>query len=296
MNYIDQIMRAIDYIELNLEEELIIDKISKEAGISKWHFQRVFKSVVGETVKDYTLIRKLSLAAKDLLDSDQSILQISIKYQFESHEVFSRAFKRVFQHSPSDFKKLNKANQAIPQKPRITKEYLEHLFQGVEMEPKIIQLPAISLVGVKGIVKSVLNPEFSNNFQTIPHLWEQLREKLKNSGYTEIIERVSLIQALDESKIDSDLEYFAGIKVDEAFLIKTVDLEKKLLPAGMYAEFLHKGSVRNVHHTMRYIYGSWFPKSGRARASGPDVSFYNQEKDPHSEMNEVRIMIPITRN
>lgn len=293
MNYLEQIMRAIDYIEQNLEDELIIDKISKEAGISKWHFQRVFKCVVGETVKDYTLIRRLSLAAQELLKTNENILQIAIRYQFESHEVFSRAFKRVFQQTPSEFRKLNNQQSSIPQKPRITIQYLEHLFQGVQMEPKIIQLPTLHLIGIRGIIKSVLNPDFTKNFEIVPQLWEQLRQELIKLNLNEPIQRVSLIQALDESKMDSDLEYFAGIKIAEDFVNSSKALEKRILPTATYAEFLHKGSVRNVNHTMRYIYGSWFPKSGRLRGVGPEVSFYSSEADPHSDQNEVRILTPI---
>jgi AraC family transcriptional regulator len=293
MNYLEQIMRAIDYIEQNLEDELIIDKISKEAGISKWHFQRVFKCVVGETVKDYTLIRRLSLAAQDLIKTDESILQIATRFQFESHEVFLRAFKRVFQQTPSEFRKLNNQQSSIPQKPRITIQYLEHLFQGVQMEPKIIQLPTMYFVGVKGIIKSVLNPDFTKNFETVPQLWELLKQELKTINLTNPAERVSLIQALDESKMDSDLEYFAGVIVTEDFKITNQNLEKRILPPANYAEFLHRGSVRNVNHTMRYIYGSWFPRSGKLRAVGPEVSFYSWETDPHSDQNEVRILTPI---
>lgn len=293
MNYLEQIMRAIDYIEQNLEDELIIDKISKEAGISKWHFQRVFKCVVGETVKDYTLIRRLSLAAQDLIKTDESILQIATRFQFESHEVFLRAFKRTFQQTPSEFRKLNSQQSSIPQKPRITIQYLEHLFQGVQMEPKIIQLPAMHLVGVKGIIKSVLNPDFTKNFETVPQLWEQLKQELKTLNLITPVERVSLIQALDESKMDSDLEYFAGIKVADDFKSTNENMEKRILSPAKYAEFLHRGSVRNVNHTMRYIYGSWFPRSGKLRAAGPEVSFYSWETDPHSDQNEVRILTPI---
>ena len=71
MDYLIQINRAIDYIENHLADDLIIDEISREAGISKWHFQRVFKAVVQETVKEYTLQRRLSLAAAEIVRSEK---------------------------------------------------------------------------------------------------------------------------------------------------------------------------------------------------------------------------------
>jgi AraC family transcriptional regulator len=96
MSYLDQVNRAIDAIEENLCSSLPLESIAKEAGLSKWYFQKIFRGMVGDTVREYILKRRLSLAARDLINSNQKVIDIAIAYGFDSHEVFTRAFKRVF--------------------------------------------------------------------------------------------------------------------------------------------------------------------------------------------------------
>lgn len=111
MKYLDQIDRAIRYIEENLSSDLIIDQVARESGISKWHFQRVFKAVTGETIKSYTMSRKIAIAARELLQTEKKIIDIGLELNFDSHEVFSRAFQRIMEVSPSQFRNQNKAGQ-----------------------------------------------------------------------------------------------------------------------------------------------------------------------------------------
>ncbi len=278
MNYLVQLNRAINHIEENLNGELIVEEIAKEAGISKCHFQRVFKAVLGETVKEYTARRRLTLAAQELARANLSILEVALTFGFESHEVFSRAFKQFFQMSPSEFRQKS-ATAFVHVKPRITKAYIEHLYKGITMEARIVKLDESLVRGVSTRVNEVNSPEFPKNFSIISALWKTLREQARDFSYQKL------------SLIDSDLNYFAGVLVpDEEVLTQ---LELKQLPAGEYAEFLHIGPMSNIAHTMNYIYGSWFLNSGRDRGEGPDISLHTEKTDPSSNENEVRILIPL---
>lgn len=280
MNYLEQINRAIDFIEQHLDEELIVSQISQEAGISKWHFQRVFKAVLGETVKGYTLSRRLSLAAQELLRTDKKIVDIALSNGFESHEVFSRAFKQTFKSTPSEFRS-NQKFESIPTKLRITKDYIEHLFKGINMQPKIVKLPAFVARGVSAKISDVNGPQFLSNFEIIPKLWNELKKNVGDASHEKI------------SMIDSDLIYFAGVICDEESLSH---LECKEIPDGEYAEFLHVGPMSKIDHTMNYIYGSWFPNSEREREVGPDLSLHTEKTNPMSSENEVRILIPLKKD
>ncbi len=105
MMYNEQYMlRALDYIEKNLTKDLSLFDISREAGFSVPHFYRLFKRLTGDTVGAYILRRKLSLAAKDLTDSKKTVTDISFAYGFESHDVFTRAFTRVYGMSPNKYR------------------------------------------------------------------------------------------------------------------------------------------------------------------------------------------------
>lgn len=105
MMYSEQYMlRALDYIENNLTKDLSLFDISREAGFSVPHFYRLFKRLTGDTVGAYILRRKLSMAARDLTDSKKTVTDISFAYGFESHDVFTRAFTRVYGMSPNKYR------------------------------------------------------------------------------------------------------------------------------------------------------------------------------------------------
>ncbi len=99
------LQKAMDYIEKNLTGDISYYDIAREAGISVPHFYRLFKRLTGDTVGAYILRRRIFMAANDLVDSNKSIVSIALEYGFESHDVFTRAFKRVYGMSPSKYRK-----------------------------------------------------------------------------------------------------------------------------------------------------------------------------------------------
>ena len=278
MDYLAQINRAIDYIEEHLEGELVIDQISQEAGISKWHFQRVFKAVLGETVKEYITRRRLSLAAQELIGTNSKILDIAMNFGFESHEVFTRSFKKLFEISPSELR-AQKGSFMIPVKPRITRNYIYHLFEGISMEAKIVKIQKSLVRGVSAKISLVNSAEFSTNLDVIPKLWAKLRTQIGVLNYPKM------------SLIDEEMNYFAGVLLNDEEVFQ--HLERREIPEGDYAEFLHTGPMSNIIHTMNYIYGSWFPKTGKIRGNGPDLSMHTEKTNPTSSENEIRILIPL---
>jgi AraC family transcriptional regulator len=98
-------LKALGYIDKNLTRELSLFEIAREAGFSVPHFYRLFRRLTGDTVGAYIVRRKVSMAAHDLAVSDEPITGIAFKYGFESHDVFTRAFKRVYGISPSAYRR-----------------------------------------------------------------------------------------------------------------------------------------------------------------------------------------------
>lgn len=103
----DIIMDLVAWIEGNLNYSLHLDDIANKCGYSKWHLQRVFKTVTGYNLSSYIRARRLSSSAIDLRSTDQPILHISIKYGFYSQQTFSRAFRKMFGVSPGQYRNLD---------------------------------------------------------------------------------------------------------------------------------------------------------------------------------------------
>lgn len=285
-----QINRAIDYIESHICKALEIEDISRQAGISRWHFQRIFRAMVGDTVKEYVLKRRLSLAAKDLIDSNKKIVDVAIAYEFESHEVFSRAFKRTFGMTPKSFRAAKPEQFLFPHKPKITLAYLNHLYGGITMQPIIKDMNKTVAIGMTDNFKSVLDSE-SDNQIVIPRLWSRFEKELRKHPRLSSAAKVGLISCPSDDAVEANMEYMAGVIWDGDYVAK--GFESRSIPAGEYAEFTHRGPMRNINHTINYIYGSWLPKSGRERGDGPEIEFYPKDFNPNSPSAEMKILIPL---
>ncbi|MEG0771754.1 helix-turn-helix transcriptional regulator [Clostridium sp.] len=105
MNNNETIEKSIEFIENNLIERISLEDLAKRTFLSKYHYHRVFHELVGETVMEYVRKRRLTEAAKELVETNAKIVDVALKYQFSSQEAFSRAFKRMFKVSPGEFRK-----------------------------------------------------------------------------------------------------------------------------------------------------------------------------------------------
>ena len=101
MNWIQSLSKAIQYIEEHLTDEINIDEVSNESYASSSHFQLVFHLVMGMTIGEYIRNRRLNLAAQDLLQPNSKIIDVAMRYQYDTQESFSKAFTRFHGVPPS---------------------------------------------------------------------------------------------------------------------------------------------------------------------------------------------------
>lgn len=115
MNKLELLSDALDYIESNIYEEITADDVAKGCYCSKSYLQKIFRYLNYGSIKDYIIKRRLTKAARDLVeDSSESILDIALKYCYSSPEAFTRAFKQVWQCNPSVFRKEARFTQLYP--------------------------------------------------------------------------------------------------------------------------------------------------------------------------------------
>jgi len=126
VDYLKGVQLGIDYIEANLDFTATITGVAKEAGMSQWHFQRIFKGLTNETLKTYIRSCRLANSLDKLLSSDMRIIDIAFIAGFESQQSFSRAFKDAFKLTPNAYRKLADKNLFL-KKLQFNSQYLEHL-------------------------------------------------------------------------------------------------------------------------------------------------------------------------
>lgn len=284
MDYIIRLINALDYIEENLTSIIELKDVANKAYFSLYHFHRLFGAIIGDNMKEFIRKRRLTEAGNDLIETDERIIDIAIKYQFGSQAAFSRAFKKMYGITPLQYRK-NGENLVLFQKKRLTDIRLKHLDGGISMEPKIVDKEKFMVVGMKYYG--------SNNNNEIPELWNRFNSRMpeikdvlnKNvaMGVCEFVENLT-----DESKFT----YFA---CQEVCSLEDIPIGMDGLTVGKnkYAVFTHKGSVDRLGDTYAYIYGSWLPRSGYEPSKSHDFEYYDERFNPTDENSELDIYIPI---
>ena len=103
------IFRSLAMIEERIQEKLTVEMLAEGIHFSKYHYQRIFRETVGETVMGYVTRRRLFLAAEDLAESKETVLTIALKYGYDSHEGFTRSFKAYLGVTPTEYRKYHSA-------------------------------------------------------------------------------------------------------------------------------------------------------------------------------------------
>ena len=106
-DYQIRINRVFQYIDENLDADLSLNTLADIAFFSPFHFHRIFKFVTGETLNEYVTRHKIEKAASDLMHKDMNMTEIAFKYGFSENAAFTRAFKKYYKLSPTEFKKEN---------------------------------------------------------------------------------------------------------------------------------------------------------------------------------------------
>ena len=162
MDWLTGLQNAINYIEEHLTEEIDYDEVAKEAACSSFYFQRIFGILCGMTLGDYIRNRRLTLAGNELVTADCKVIDVALKYGYESPESFTRAFRGFHGVTPSEAKKYGSVLKSFSRlSVKIT------LSGGNIMDYKIIEKEAFNIIE-KVEAHTVENAE---NAKSIPDFW-----------------------------------------------------------------------------------------------------------------------------
>ncbi len=281
---IQYIQRAIENIESHLTEKLSVTEVAEKSGLSRWEFQRVFSSMLGESIGFYQRNRRLTLAAKRLRETDQKIIDIAFEFQFNSQEAFSRSFKNYFGHTPHQVrKKLIILN--LKEKPLITQELLNHLNGGIKLTPEIIVRPACTAIGIERPMRDIYS-NYQDFAKTLVPVWQKFWETSHQIENALPHSNIGLAK-YDYTYQSEDQIYFAGVQVSEVGAYPYEDHHILELPEQKYAVFTNKGLGDKSSYALNYIYGTWLPQSEYERAYGDDFQTFDpdyhiEKQDSHS--------------
>ena len=268
MNYLESIADALSFIEQHLTEALTVDRVASSIGYSKYHFQRLFHHVTGETVGQYITKRRLTEAAKYLSLQQKSVTEAAFTFGFESHEAFTRAFAKRFGLTPSALRKTGKIPR-FAMKEKLQVPYLRHIqSHRIEPFPTTIQYE-------KEIVGYTCD---TISQKDILSGWQRLSQAMEAADSTMKAPRYGVLRYPDVFDLDLSFTYLAGLESSSSscFEPEREGLERWKLPAASYLIFTHKGPTQNLPLTYQYIYGSWFSQSANLLFAPYDFEYYDE--------------------
>ena len=172
MNQVESLQRGIDYLEENLIGKTDNKELQMITSMNAIQFQKTFLGITGYTVGEYIRNRRLTLAAFELMGGKSSILDIALKYGYDSAEGFSRAFKEFHGVNPKDIKK-GKTNFNLFNK--ITLEIKVN--GGSKMKFEIVELKDRAFVGFKTLAYGNMNKDIDTRWDNDDDAWESTRKE-----------------------------------------------------------------------------------------------------------------------
>lgn len=294
MNWIESLQEAINYMEEHLLESVSPQETAKECGYSAGHFQKGFSIVTGYSFSDYMRNRRLYLAALELKDNrDLKIVDVSLKYGYESPDALSRAFRKFHGLNPNQIRNQDAVIASfLPLQVHLS------VRGGRTMKYQLQNIPEFTVIGK---VYTILPGE--DSYKTIPQKWAEFMQVCtelmneKNLSEEKDLEKQAIWQnnigefGICEMK-EQGLEYliagkYRGGEIPRGYEIRTY-------PAHQWAMFSSLGplpdSLQNVN---TQIFTEWLPQNPKYQLDG-DVSIeYYPMGDNHAPDYQAQIWIPV---
>lgn len=286
MDWLSRLNEALAYVETRLDADIDLDRLARIACCSSFHFQRMFSYMAGVPLSEYIRRRRMTGAAFDLQNTDEKIVDIAVKYGYDSPTAFNRAFQSVHHVAPSVARREGVALKAYP-----PISFKITIRGEAEMNYRIESKEAFRIVGVK--LDTTWTPEKQEGFTEVPAFWAAQRGTIPRilplmNGEPQGLLGVSVG---DWTKAGT-FTYYIAVTSDKAAPEGMAAYE---IPACTWAVFECRGPMPGAIQKMQErIMTEWFPNSGYQYADAPDIEQYG-EGDQSSEDYVCWIWVPVQK-
>ncbi|RUT31979.1 helix-turn-helix domain-containing protein [Paenibacillus zeisoli] len=282
MDWVQRMNGAINYVEDHLLEKIDYKEVARLACCSAYHFQRMFSFLTGVTLAEYIRRRRLTLAAFELQHSGIKVIDLALKYGYDSPEAFTRAFSNLHGVTPTAARLTGTSLKAYP------KMTFHMSIRGdAEMNYRIEEMGPFRIVGISERVRT------ENAFRVIPHIWADARDQ----GVFEKLWEFRLgehplggilgVCANGEFGENEEFDYLLSVRSDQEPPEGMTLLD---YPASTWAVFDAPGGPEKLQEIWRRLYTEWVPSSTYDLAYLPAVENY---LPPEERRNE--LWVPVVR-
>lgn len=289
MDFLTKMNEAMAYIEKHLDNEIDLNVAARIAVCSEHHFKRMFSFLAGVTLSEYIRRRRLTLAAFELQSGEACVLDLALKYGYDSADAFTRAFRHLHGVTPSEARRGGSPLKAYP--PMTFRLTIEG---GNQMNYRIVEKEAFRVIGMMRrvpIVFNGVNPD-------IAAMWQSLNmEKIgimKGLSNTDPIGLISASTNFSEERMEEkgELDHYIGAATTLSAPDGFASLE---VPASTWAVFESVGMFPDtLQDIWGRIYSEWFPSSAYQQAEGPEI-LWNEMRDQSALDYRSEIWIPVSK-
>lgn len=280
-----QVRRAQRYIRLHFAEPMSLDRLAREARSSSYHFARLFNAYVGETPFEFLRRLRLVTALRMLQEDPQvRVTEIALSIGYDTSASFNKAFRKLLEMNPGDFRKLGKERQDeviyALSRPRPLKEITVNLSLNFETV-------------TRPLTHYIFLEKHGPFAEVAPPLWNDLQPLLRHLNQQQIREYLG-VSGIDKSKRGEDaMIYQAGVACAQEPGKLPDGLQHRAITTGKYARFLLTGPYSQIWPAFDLIFKSLAEKKVGLR---PEFCIENYLNDPRvtSEENlQTELLIPI---
>ncbi len=292
MDSLKKMNEALEYIENNLTEKIDYTEVAKIVMCSEYHFNRMFSFLCGVNLSEYIRRRKLTLAAFELKNENAKVLDIAIKYGYNSTDSFSRAFSSLHGILPSEVKKESSQIKAYP------KMTFQLTIKGVDpMNYRIVKKEPFKIVGFKKrvpIIFNGVNPEIAAMYQL---LTPEIIMNLKSLSNIEPKGMISASTNFSDGRMEEkgELDHYIGVATTEEHINGVVDFEVLEVTELTWAVFESVGKFpETLQDIWGRIYSEWFPSSDYEAVNAPEI-VWHESPDTTNPNYKSEIWIPVKK-
>jgi AraC family transcriptional regulator len=272
--------RALWFIESHFTRELTLDEIADVACVSRYHMSRVFAITMGCPIMRYVRGRRLTEAARALVNGAPDILTVALDVGYGSHEAFTRAFHEQFGLTPEAVRAQGNLNNVKVMEAIKMQETLLASIETPRMERRKVLL--IAGMGERYTCDSSagIPAQWQKFVPHIGHIAGQVGGKAYGVGCN-----------FDE---DGNFDYICGVEVGD-FSRVPADWSRVRIPEQEYAVFTHRDHISTIRSTWATIWNKWLPESGREVADAPHFELYGEDFNSVTGRGLVEIWLPLKK-
>ncbi len=263
MDWIKIIENALRYIEENLSGELTVGRIAEKVNISPFYFQKGFSMLCGYSVGEYIRMRRLSVAGSELVTSDNKVIDLALKYGYDSPDSFTKAFTRFHGSTPTDVRRKGALLKSFA--PLHIKIILDG---GNTMEYRVEEKPEFRVMGVS----KIFSYETAN--ADIPQYWDEIHVQ----AAVKPVEGMYGI-CFDEEMGGNRFRYMIADDLEEGKAGEK-NLETYEVPRHTWAIFPCRGAMPlSIQEVNRRIFSEWLPAGNYEIAEGYNIEYYSDSAE-----------------